>query len=101
MSEPVLPDFTTMTDEEKVAWVDANLDALIAGGGWTQYPAGRPSFFDRVQGPPPEPEVLQVTTVRLAPALIKELDDKYGNTRGGRAGFIREAIEEKLRREAA
>jgi hypothetical protein len=88
-------DFDAMSKEELLSYLENenNLtditEWVIAGG------SPGPAV---VTVEDPDDATLRVTTIRLPKSVIVELDQRFGHTRDGRSGFIRDAVMEKLAR---
>jgi hypothetical protein len=91
-------DFAAMSKEELIRYVEAAED-LTEFTSWVA--SGRASGPSAVTVEDPDDSALRVTTVRLPRNIIVELDERFGHTRDGRSGFIRDAVIEKLERTRA
>jgi len=82
------PNFATMTDEEKLRWMDEHSVELMRAG----------TVHDAGSGPLGEfaDDDLKITTVRFPESVLTEIDHRTSNRRGARTEFIRQAVEEKL-----
>ena len=88
-------DFAAMTKQELLRYVEST-DDLTDFTSWVA--AGRSAGPSSVTVEDPDDSALRVTTVRLPRNIIIELDERFGHTRDGRSGFIRDAVIEKLER---
>ena len=88
-------DFDAMNKEELLSYLEAAED-LSDFTSWVA--AGRSHAPATVTVEDPDDSTLRVTTIRLPSNVIVELDQRFGHTRDGRSGFIRDAVMEKLAR---
>lgn len=83
----------TMTRDELVAYFNA-------GGDISELLRDATAGPDIGPAPSPEAIPMIVTGVRLPSDVVHQLDQLAGDSRGGRSGLIRQAIDEFLERHA-